>query len=360
MKRIFPESPRRYHSLHLSAREAVLYKPSTWPSSSIGDPYSYGLRLRGCYIVDLDNDIIIPFEINSLKEIHRVMINDNPISDYIGDDILLRNAYTIIASAASPGGLYSKMVSRHARGVYVVLPSVTLNVDIVRGKLADSGYSIAVPIISKNTVVRTNIVLMNDMQSRLMDLSEIKGGNYYIAGYDNKDTALSFFLEKDGSYKTSIPTISYFGMQSGLCIGKDTFLGMNIQATNRPVNIVESSLDHYFSEVYYIASVDKNPIRYGRRLLKARSGNELLLKLRYAYKKRKGDAHKIIGELNRRLEEKKCFSKRLYNKRIRPIHDPYIRDENKNIMYNRKGIALSKDYDPGKVYSKYKLSKTLF
>jgi len=359
MRRVFPASPRRYHSLHLSPKEAVLFKPSTWPSSFVGDPYSYGLRLRGAYIVDLDKDRIIPFEIKDLRKLLSSRIEGIPISQYIGDPITQRYAYTIIASAASPGGLYSKLVSKHARGVYVVLPSVTLNIDIVRGKMADSGYSIAVPLVSNDTMVRTNIVLMNSEQAKLMDLSEIKNGNYYIASYDSKKNALSYFLEQDGSYKVPIPSISYFGNKSGLCIGKSTFLGMNVQATNRPNNIVEASLDHYFSEVFYMANIEGNPIKIRGVKQKITSGNELLLKLKYLYESRREDAHRMINEINNRLEKKGRFDQILYKKKIPIIHDTYERDNKGKIILNKKNLAVSKDYDPRKVYEKYRLLKVL-
>ena len=358
MRRVFPKSPRRYHSLHLSPKEAILYKPSTWPSSYVGDPYSYGLRLRGAYIVDLDRDRIIPFDIKELRNILSVRIDGMPISQYAGDPVSQRYAYTIIASAASPGGLYSKLQSGHAKGAYIVLPSVTMNIDIVRGKMADSGYSIAVPIVSKNTVVRTNIVLMNDAQARLMDKSEIKTANYYIASDSSKSSAISYFLEQDGSYRIPIPTVSYFGTKSGLCIGNNTFLGMNMQATNRYNNVLESTLDHYYSEIFYVAEIEGDPVRIGRMIIRATSGNELLLRIRHLYESQRPKAHMLINEINRRLEVKGRFDIVMHKNNIPMIHDPYERDEKGSIIF-KSGVASSSDYDTRRVYEKYRIQRAI-
>jgi hypothetical protein len=307
----------------------------------------------------LYNDKIIPIELNNLSDIMTVKIKGIPISQYIGDPISQRYAFTMIASAASPGGLHSKAIANHAKGIYVVLPSVTLNIDIVRGKLGVSSYSIAVPIVSKETVVRTNIVLMNAEQAKLMDASEIKNGNYYIASYDSKNNALSYFLERDGSYKFPVKSISYFGNKSGLCVGKDTFLAMNVQATKRPNNLVESTLDHYFSEVFYLADIPTIPLKLKGKRMEINSGNDLLIKLKYLYVSQRKDSSLLIDEINNRLEKKGRFDQLLYKKRIPMIHDPYERNAKGEISFDSKGIVKSIDYDPRKVYDKYRLQRIM-
>jgi hypothetical protein len=225
--------------------------------------------------------------------------------------------------------------------------------------LLTAGYSIAVPTVSLNTVVRTNIVLMNAEQAMLMDKSELKNANYYIASYASKSGAISYYLEQDGSYKTPIPSVSYFGNKSGICVGKKTFLSMNMQSTNRHENVVEATLDHYFSEVFYMADIPNNPLRHNGVKLKIDSGNELLIRIRKMYNKSRTDTYRIIEEINRRLENKGCFDRLLHNMRIPRIHDPYQRGDKGEILYDKRRRAKLNDYDAMKEYEAYRLQKIL-
>ena len=360
------ENPRRYHTLHLSDKEVRRYRPSTWPSSATptelgGAPHTYGLRPRGSYIVDLDDDRIIPFEVSSPSDILDVTIDGIPISEYIGDPLEERFAYTVIASAASPGGLHMRKKRGSAKGKYVVLPSVTENIDIVYGRLALSVYGIAVPHPSPRTIVRTNIVLLNAEQARLLDASEFKHGNYRIARYEMRDAkgVCTYLLEPDGRFSSRIRTLAYEGISSGLEIGKDTYLALTVQATHRKVRIIEATMDHYFSEVFHLAKLDEKPITVDDTTFAPDCGNRLFLELREIYEQpeMRSTCRAIVDEINTRLAPH--FSKQtLRTIGVETVLDPYMIGSDGRIAFDDV-TAVIREYDPETVYADFRLSESL-
>jgi len=339
-------------------------KPSTWQSATApvvegGNPHSYGLRPEGAYIVDLEEDRIIPFVLDDLTKLSAVKIEGQPLNDFLGEDVTERFTYMAIAASASPGGLCAKKRRGDAQGKYVILPSWTKNIDIVFGNLARAVYGIAVPAASVGTNVRTNVVLMNAEQAKGMDASEFASGNYVVSSFEpvpGKPGSNVRVIGPGGGIIGTVRALGYEGNESCFKSGHGLIAFKTIPVQER--RLVQSGQEEYFNALGSAIDLYTEGMQFRSNgqafLFKPKDGEDFY---RQARTLRENPAtEKIAGHLVKQL--KRVMKKKgatetvtLDSLGLERVLDPYERKNGQIIIGN--GVAIQKEYNPTDLYRRH-------